>query len=177
MQCSLSQSVSPQILVKTGVIANLERIIEHVNSVPQKFDRRQQLYVSRNLYTANWTGSIQDPSRMQWIYWTGSRFGILDPLDRIWAEIRSGPSSVYSDLGLIPKDATARGWNIDYGLPDVFDDWCCAVSPRELDFTKFPIVGNGGLFRPSTIAPTPFSALRRRCMGSTDVVYDIPVTT
>jgi hypothetical protein len=101
----------------------------------------------------------------------------LDPLDRIWAEIRSGPSSVYSDLGLIPKDATARGWNIDYGLPDVFDDWCCAVSPRELDFTKFPIVGNGGLFRPSTIAPTPFSALRRRCMRSTDVVYDIPVTT
>jgi hypothetical protein len=66
---------------------------------------------------------------------------------------------------LIPKDATARGWNIDYGLPDVFDDWCCAVSPRELDFTKFPIVGNGGLFRPSTIAPTPFSALRRRYLA------------
>jgi hypothetical protein len=73
----MSQSVSPQVLVKTETIANLERIIEHVDSVPQKFDRRQQRSTRRNLYTADWTGSIQNPSRVQWI--------------------RSGPSSIYSD--------------------------------------------------------------------------------
>jgi hypothetical protein len=50
-----------------------------VNSVPQKFDRRQQRSICRNLYTADWTGSIQDPSRIQWIYWTGSRFGFTGP--------------------------------------------------------------------------------------------------
>jgi hypothetical protein len=36
----MSQSVSPQVLVKTETIANLESIIEHVDSVPQKLDRR-----------------------------------------------------------------------------------------------------------------------------------------
>jgi hypothetical protein len=83
----MSQSVSPQILVKTGVIANLERIIEHVNSAPQKFDRRQQLYVSRNLYTANWTGSIQDPpDRISiWIHWTvsGPKSGPVHPVSTL----------------------------------------------------------------------------------------------
>jgi hypothetical protein len=71
----MSQSVSPQVLVKTETIANLERIIEHVDSVPQKFDRRQPRSTRRNLYTADWTGSIQNPSRVQWIHWTGSEVG------------------------------------------------------------------------------------------------------
>jgi hypothetical protein len=79
MQCMMNESVSPQVLVKTEIIANPERIIEHVDSVPQKFDRRQQRSIRRNLYTADWTGSIQDPSRIQWIYWTGSRFGSTGP--------------------------------------------------------------------------------------------------
>jgi hypothetical protein len=42
---------------------------------------------------------------------------------------------------LILKDAIARGWNIDYGVLDKFDDWCCAVSPMKLNFTKFPNTG------------------------------------
>jgi hypothetical protein len=79
MQCLMSQSVSPQVLVKAEIIANLERIIKHVNGVPQKFDRRQQRSIRRNLHTADWTGSFQDPSRIQWIYWSGFRFGSIGP--------------------------------------------------------------------------------------------------
>jgi hypothetical protein len=85
----MSQSVSPQVLVKTETIANLERIIEHVDSVPQKFDRRQPRSTRRNLYTAGWTGSIQNPSRIH----PGSR-GSTGP-DLRWDPVR--PSSVYSN--------------------------------------------------------------------------------
>jgi hypothetical protein len=38
LQCLMSQSVSPQVLVKTETIANLARIVERVNSVPQEVE-------------------------------------------------------------------------------------------------------------------------------------------